>query len=110
MTMTVLFSLVGLLVFVGLGAFTLYLLIDLLEYVKRFHAAKWREISYARPFGMRQEDFYFYPVRPMRFIPFLLSPESIGDSHLAGHKNKIKLALGAMLLMLVIFFASSLIG
>ena len=108
--MTALFSLVGLLVFVGLGAFTLYLLIDLLEYLKRFHASKWQEISYDRPFGMRQEDFYFYPVRPMRFIPFLFSPESTGDSHLAGYKNKIKLALGGMLVMLIIFFTTSLIG
>lgn len=108
--MMALLSIFGLLVFFALGAFTLYMLIDMLEHIKRFHAAKWQELSYERPFGMAQEDFYFYPVRPMRLIPFLFSPESIGDSHLAANKARIKLALGGLLLMLVIFFATSLIG
>lgn len=108
--MMALLSIFGLLVFFALGAFTLYMVIDMLEYIKRFHASKWQEISFERPFGMRQEDFYFYPVRPLRFIPFLFSSENIGDSHLAANKSKIKLALGAVLLMLVIFFVTSLIG
>ena len=108
--MMALLSIFGLLVFFALGAFTLYMLIDMLEHIKRFHTDKWQEISYERPFGIPQEDFYFYPVRPLRFIPFIFSPESIGDSHLAANKTRIKLALGGLALMLVIFFATSLIG
>ena len=108
--MTALVSIIGLLAFFALGAFTVYMLIDFLEYVKRFHGLKWQQISFERPFGMPQEDFYFYPVRPLRLIPFLLSSEDGDDPNLADYKKKIKLALGGLLVMLAIFFATSLTG
>lgn len=108
--MTALISIIGLLTFFALGAFTLYMLIDFLEYIKRFHGLKWQQISFDRPFGMAQEDFYFYPVRPLRFIPFLFSSEDSEDPNLADYKKKIKIALAGLLVLLIVFFASSLIG
>lgn len=108
--MTALISIAGLLAFFALGAFTLYILIELLEYIKRFHAQKWQEISFERPFGMPQEKFLFYPVRPLRFFPFLFSTESTDDKTMVDYKKKIKLAMGGLLLMLAIFFATSLLG
>lgn len=108
--MTALISITGLLAFFALGAFTLYILIELLEYIKRFHSQKWREISFERPFGVSQEKFLFYPVRPLRFVPFLFSAEDTDDSTIADYKKKIKLAIGGLLLMLVLFFVTSLLG
>ena len=108
--MTALISIIGLLAFFALGAFTLYILIELLEYIKRFHGQKWRELSFERPFGMSQDKFLLYPVRPLKFIPFLFSSDRTDDNTVVDYKKKIKLACGGLLLMLVIFFGTSLLG
>lgn len=108
--MTALISIFGLLFFFALGAFTVYILIELLEYIKRFKVQQWQEISFERPFGMPQDKFLFYPVRPLRLVPFLLRAEVGDDATVADYKKKIKLAFAGLLLMLVIFFVTSFLG
>jgi hypothetical protein len=108
--MTALISIFGLLVFFALGAFTVYILIELLEYIKRFKVQQWQEISFERPFGMSQDKFLFYPVRPLRLVPFLLRAGAGDDATVADYKKKIRLAFAGLLLMLVIFFVSSFLG
>lgn len=108
--MTALISIFGLLAFFALGAFTLYILIELLDYIKRFRFRKWQELSFERPFGIPQDRFILYPVRPLRLVPFLLRAEDGDDATVADYKKKIKLAVAGLSVMLVIFFVTSLVG
>ena len=85
------FSFFILLVLAGSGLLTIYLLIDFFEYLKKYHVFVWRKLCYERPFGMAQEDFFFYPINPSKFIPFLNSNEDPPESDLGGYKKKIKI-------------------
>ena len=80
-------------VFFALSVVGICTLIQFVEYLKKFHAVKWREISFERPFGISQEDFYFYPIRPLKFLPFLFSKDDINDRNVTIYKIKIKLSL-----------------
>ena len=77
----------------AIGAFSVYMLIEFFEYLKKYHSVKWKEISFERPFGISQEDFYFYPVRPLKFIPFLFSENDIDDTKVTIYKAILKLSL-----------------
>jgi len=67
--MEALFSLLGLLVFFAIGAFSIYLLIDFIEYLKKYHSERWKQLSFERLFGISQQDFFFYQFHPLKFIP-----------------------------------------
>lgn len=77
------------------------MLIEFFEYLKKFHAFKWKEISFERPFGISQENFYFYPIRPFKFIPFLFTNNDINDTTVATYKAVIKLSLLAIAFLLL---------
>jgi hypothetical protein len=85
-----------------MGAFSIYMLIELFEYLKKFHVVKWKELSFERPFGIAQEDFYFYPIRPLKFIPFLFSKNDVNDEKMSSYKKVLKLSLLVITLMLII--------
>ena len=57
--MEALLSLVGLLVFFAIGAFSMYLVIDFIEYLKKYHSERWSELSFANLFGISQKDLFF---------------------------------------------------
>ena len=84
------------------GAFSIYMLIEFFEYLKKFHVIKWKELSFERPFGIAQEDFYFYPIRPLKFIPFLFSKNDINDVKVSFYKKVLKLSLLVITLMFII--------
>jgi hypothetical protein len=89
-------------VLLALSGFSAYMLIEFSQYLKKFHALKWKELSYERPFGISQEDFYIYPIRPLKFIPFLFSKNDINDKNVITYKAVLKLsllAIGAMFLI-----------
>lgn len=86
----------------AIGAFSVYMLIEFFEYLKKFHSVKWKELSFERPFGIAQENFYFYPIRPLKFIPFLFSKNDISDTKVSSYKIVLKLSLLAITLMIVI--------
>ncbi|MBW2585304.1 MAG: hypothetical protein JRE36_17645 [Deltaproteobacteria bacterium] len=69
--MAALFSLVGLLFFFAIGAFSIYLVIDFIEYLKQYHSQRWAQLSFARLFGISQQDLFFYQIHPLKFIPYL---------------------------------------
>jgi hypothetical protein len=89
-------------VFFALSVVNVYTLIEFFEYLKKFHAIKWREISFERPFGISQEDFYFYPIRPLKFLPFLFSKDDINDTNVTIYKTVLKLSLLAITFMFII--------
>jgi hypothetical protein len=78
-------------------------MINFFEYLKKFHFFKWKEISFERPFGIAQENFYFYPIRPFKFIRFLVSKDDINDKNFAVYKKRITLSWTAILAVLIIF-------
>jgi len=86
------FSLFILLVLAGSGLLLIYLVIDFFEYLKKYHVFVWRELCFERPFGRPQEDFFFYPVNPSKFIPFLKSTDDPPDSDIGGYKKNIKIS------------------
>jgi hypothetical protein len=82
--------------------FSIYILIEFFEYLKKFHTLKWKEISFERPFGIAQENFYFYPIRPLKFIPFMIAKGDINDKKVTVYKITLNLSLLAIAFLLLI--------
>jgi hypothetical protein len=109
--MEALFSLFGLLVFFVIGAFSIYLLIDFIEYLKKYHSDRWEQLSFERLFGISQHDFFFYQFHPLKFIPYLFNKVDADDANVAVYKKRILLSLlGGVMTMFVMFFVGSYIG
>ena len=108
--MEALFSLVGLLVFFAIGAFSIYLVIDFIEYLKQYHSQRWAQLSFARLFGISQQDLFFYQIHPLKFLPYLFNKEDFEDDNVAEYKKRIQLAVYAFSAMIVISFITSLFG
>ena len=89
-------------VLLALIFFSVYMLIEFFEYLKKFHALKWKELSFDRPFGISQEDFYFYPIRPLKFIPFIFTKNDMNDIKVTTYKTVLKLSLIAIAFLLLI--------
>jgi hypothetical protein len=87
----------------ALSIFCVYTLIEFFEYLKKFHAIKWRQISFDRPFGIAQENFYFYPIRLLKFIPFLFSKDDSNDANVTIYKTILKLTL--LVITFILLFA-----
>ena len=105
-----LFSLLGLLVFFAIGAFSIYLLIDFIEYLKKYHSERWKQLSFERLFGISQQDFFFYQFHPLKFIPYLFNKDDADDANVAVYKKRIQLSLLGIMTMFVMFFIGSYIG
>jgi hypothetical protein len=97
-------SFILLLMLFAAGFLAIYLIIDFFEYLKKFHAVVWEELCFERPFGIPREDFFFYPVRPLKFIPFLFAGHDSLESDLAEYKKRIKYALAGMAAVMAINF------
>lgn len=108
--MEALLSLLGLLVFFAIGAFSIYLLIDFIEYLKKYHSERWEQLSFERLFGITQQDFFFYQIYPLKFIPYLFNKDDAGDANVASYKKRIQLSFLGVLTMFAIFFIGSYIG
>lgn len=85
-----LFSFISLLLIAGSGFLMIYLVVDFFEYLKKYHAFVWQELCFERLFGISHEDFFFYPIKPLKFIPFLLAEDDPQESDMAGYKKRIK--------------------
>jgi len=97
-----LISFVSLLLIAAAGFLTIYLVIDFFEYLKKYHTFVWQDLCFDRLFGISHEDLFFYPIKPLKFIPFLLAEDDSQESPLADYKKRIKLAfigLAAALLL-----------
>ena len=108
--MDALLSLLGLLVFFGIGAFSIYLLIDFIEYLKKYHSERWEQLSFERLFGISQQDLFFYQFHPLKFIPYLFNKDDAGDTNVATYKRRIQLSFLGVITMFVVFFVASYIG
>ena len=91
------------LLFCAIGIFGIVMSIDLCEYLKRYHSKKWKEISFARPFGIAQENFPIHPVKPIALITFIASSEDLDDTNINLYKKRFKMLLLAFV-GAVIFF------
>jgi hypothetical protein len=89
--------------FCAIGIFGIIMSIDLCEYLKRYHSKKWKEISFARPFGIPQENFPIHPVKPLSLITFIASSEDLDDTNINVYKKRLKMLLLALLGMFIIF-------
>jgi len=108
--MVALLSMMGLLLFFAVGAFGIYLLIDFIEYLRKYHSKRWAQLSFARLFGLSQQDVFFYQIHPLKFLPYLFNKEDFEDDNVAEYKKRIQLAVYAFSAMIVISFISSLFG
>jgi hypothetical protein len=102
-----LISLLSVLLLGASGILTIYLVIDFFEYLKKYHALLWQKLCFERPFGIQQKDFFFYPVKPLKFIPFLLSSDDAQNSGLATYKTRIKYAFIGLIAAVVLNFIIS---
>jgi hypothetical protein len=108
--MEALLSLVGLLVFFAIGAFSIYLVIDFIEYLKKYHSERWSELSFANLFGISQQDLFFYQIHPLKFIPYIFNKDDSEDANVAVYKKRIQLSFLGISAMFVIYFFISFIG
>ena len=81
---------------------SVYTLIGFSEYLKKFHTSKWKELSFERPFGISQENFYFYPIKPLKFIPFLFAKNDINDENVTTYRTVLKLSMLGITISLLI--------
>jgi hypothetical protein len=105
-----LLSLVGLLVFFVIGAFGIYLVIDFIEYLKKYHSTRWAQLSFDRLFGISQHDFFFYQFHPLKFIPYIFNKDDADDSNVAVYKKRIQLSLFGTSAMFIIYSFVSYLG
>ena len=91
------------LLFCAIGIFGIILSIDLCEYLKRYHSKKWKEISFAHPFGIAQENFPVHPVKPISLITFIASSEDLDDANINVYKKRLKMLLLAFVCTFIIF-------
>lgn len=96
------FSFILVLLIGAAGILTIYLVIDFLEYLKKYEVYIWEEICFEKPFGIHRDDFFFYPVKPLKFIPFLFDSNDSDASEIADYKKRIKYS-GMGLIGLMIF-------
>ena len=108
--METLISLLGLLVFFVIGAFSIYIIVDFIEYLKKYHSERWAQLSFATLFGISQQDLFFYQIHPLKFIPYLFNKDDSEDAHVAVYKKRIQLSLLGVTTMFVIYFLISYIG
>ena len=91
------------LLFCGIGIFSVIFLIDLCDYLKRYHSKKWKEISFAHPFGIAQDNFPIHPVKPIPLITFIASSEDLDDATIKVYKSRFKMLLLAFVCTFIIF-------
>ena len=108
--MQALLTLVGILLFFAMGAFSIYLVIDFIEYLKKYHSERWAALSFERLFGISQQDFFFYQFHPLKFIPYLFNKEDAADSNIAVYKKRIQLSLCGVSALFGAHFLISYIG
>lgn len=85
------------------GIVTIYLVIDFFEYLKRYQVYIWKDNCFERPFGVERDSFFFYPVNPTKFVPFLFeNDDDPGGDAVAEYKKRIKYA-GIGLIGLILF-------
>ena len=87
----------------GLGILTIYLSVDLFEYLKQYHPAKYKQLSFDSLFGLSGDNSFLYMIKPQEYFRFLLQPADIQDTNLIMYKKRIKLSLGGLLGLFVIY-------
>jgi hypothetical protein len=108
--MQALITLVGILLFFAMGALSIYLVIDFIEYLKKYHSERWAKLSFERLFGISQKDLFFYQIQPLKFIPYLFNKKDSDDANVAVYKRRIQLSFSGVLLLFVIHFLISYFG
>ena len=108
--MVALITLVGILLFFAIGVVTIYLVIDFIEYLKKYHTDRWEQLSFERLFGISQQDFFFYQFHPLKFIPYLFNKDDSEDANVAVYKKRIQLSFLGISAMFVVYFFISFIG
>jgi hypothetical protein len=92
-----------LLLLIAAGGFLMiYLVIDFFEYLKKYHTGVWEELCFEQPFGIPQKDFFFYPIKPLKFISFLLSTDDPQDSPIFAHKKRITFSFIAFVAIIIV--------
>lgn len=99
-----LISFVLLLLIAASGFFTIYLVIDFFEYLKKYHSFVWEELCFERPFGIPQKDFLFYPIKPLKFIHFLLFSNDPHDSSMGSYKKRIQYSFMGLIVVVLFNF------
>ena len=80
----------------AVGIATIYLSIDLFEYLKKYHPPKYKQMSFDRLFGISNESFIFHLIKPQEFFRFLLSPSDLQDNNIKTYKSRIRMSLFAL--------------
>jgi hypothetical protein len=88
----------------AIGLLGIYLLIDFLEYLKRNHRNRYKQLSYASLFGIPAENFFVHLIKPHALMLFIFSQDNLQDGSVKIYKQRIRLSLIALLGLFVIYF------
>lgn len=81
----------------AIGLAAIYLAIDFFEYLKKNHALKYKQMSYASFFGISADSLPIHLIKPVEFFGFLFSADNLQDKSVIDYKKKIKMLLFALL-------------
>jgi hypothetical protein len=95
------------LLFCGVGILGLIISIYFFDYLKKYHSESYKGMCFESLFGVPRDDFFFHPVKPQKFIPFIFSAEDLDDGEIVAYKKKLKMVMIAVLVFFVIFFLFS---
>ncbi|MBW2472722.1 MAG: hypothetical protein JRE18_11650 [Deltaproteobacteria bacterium] len=90
----------------AIGILTIYLSIDLFEYLKKYHPPKYKQMSFDSLFGISNESFIFHLIKPQEFFRFILSAADMQDSTIKVYKTRIRwslLALAGLFTIIVVW-------
>jgi hypothetical protein len=82
---------------------TIYLSIDLFEYLKKYHPGTYKQMSFESLFGLTADNSFFYLIKPQEYFRFLLAPSDLRDHNIKTYKQRIKISLSALLGLFVIY-------
>lgn len=90
------------LLIVASGIFGIILTVDFVEYLNKYQPETWEAITFERPFGIPRKDFFFHPLKPHKFFLFIFSAEDLDDENVTTCKKRLRIAIIAFGVFLLI--------
>ncbi len=81
----------------AVGVFSVILLTDLMDYLKRRDYSLWQKLTFNRIPSIPDELLFVPPIRPIRFISFLFSAEDLDDPDVVTAKKRLKISWAVLL-------------
>lgn len=93
----------------AIGILIIYLSIDLFEYLKKYHPATYKQMSFESLFGMSGDNSLVYLIKPQEYVRFLIATADLQDRNIKLYKKRIKLSFIGLVGLFMIYLLWTLI-